>query len=54
MAYGPTVRAFATLDEDARASFAADIAAHWSSYHRGNGTGTEVDSEYLEVIAVRR
>jgi ubiquinone/menaquinone biosynthesis C-methylase UbiE len=53
-AYGPTVRAFATLDEDGRASFAADLAEHWSWHQRGSGTFTEVDAEYLEVIAVRR
>jgi 2-polyprenyl-3-methyl-5-hydroxy-6-metoxy-1,4-benzoquinol methylase len=52
-AYGPTVRAFATLDEDARAVFAADLTAHWSWHQRGEN-GTEVDSEYLEVVAVRR
>ena len=52
-AYGPTVRAFAVLDEDRRATFAADLAAHWSWHQRGENA-TEVDSEYLEVIAVRR
>ena len=52
-AYGPTVRAFAALEEDRRAVFAADLTAHWSWHQRGDGS-TEVDSEYLEVIAVRR
>jgi len=52
-AYGPTVRAFAVLDEDRRATFAADLAAHWSWHQRGENA-TEVDSEYLEVVAVRR
>jgi SAM-dependent methyltransferase len=52
--YGPTVRTFAALDEDGRASFAADLAQHWSRHQRGSGASTEVDSEYLEVIAVRR
>ena len=53
-AYGPTVRAFAALGEDARASFAADLAEHWSWHQHGRGTSTEVDAEYLEVVAVRR
>jgi len=53
-AYGPTVRAFATLDENARASFASDLTEHWSWHQRGNNESTEVDAEYLEVIAVRR
>ena len=53
-AYGPTVRAFASLDEDGRASFAADLAEHWSWHQRGTAPSTEVDAEYLEVVAVRR
>jgi len=53
-AYGPTVRTFAALDENGRASFAADLAEHWASHQRANGESTEVDSEYLEVTAVRR
>jgi len=53
-AYGPTVSAFAVLDENRRASFAADLAAHWSWHQRGADASTEVDAEYLEVVAVRR
>jgi SAM-dependent methyltransferase len=52
--YGPTVRAFEALDEDRRAALAADLAAHWSRRHRAGAEGTEVDAEYLEVVAVRR
>jgi hypothetical protein len=52
--YGPTVRAFEALDEDHRASLAADLASHWTSHQRGTGSVTEVDAEYLEVVAVRR
>jgi ubiquinone/menaquinone biosynthesis C-methylase UbiE len=53
-AYGPTLRVFEALDEDGRATFAAELAAHWSSHQRGSGPTTEVDAEYLEVVAVRR
>jgi ubiquinone/menaquinone biosynthesis C-methylase UbiE len=53
-AYGPTVRTFAALDENDRASFAADLAEHWSRHQSGSGASTEVDAEYLEVTAVRR
>jgi ubiquinone/menaquinone biosynthesis C-methylase UbiE len=53
-AYGPTVRVFEALDEESRTSFAAELEAHWASHQRGSGTTTVVDSEYLEVIAVRR
>ena len=53
-AYGPTVRVFEALDEDGRESFAAELAAHWSSHQRGSGTMTIVDAEYIEVVATRR
>lgn len=53
-AYGPTVRAFEALDEDGRASFAAALREHWSRHNRPGSTSTEVESEYLEVVAVRR
>jgi 2-polyprenyl-3-methyl-5-hydroxy-6-metoxy-1,4-benzoquinol methylase len=53
-AYGPTVRTFDALDVDGRASFAADLADHWMWHQRGPDRSTEVDSEYLEVVAVRR
>jgi SAM-dependent methyltransferase len=52
--YGPTVRVFEGLDEDGRASFAAELAGHWSSHQRASGGTTEVDAEYLEVVAVKR
>jgi ubiquinone/menaquinone biosynthesis C-methylase UbiE len=52
--YGPTVRAFEALNEDGRAAFAAMLAEHWTRHHRGGGTSTEVEAEYLEVIAVKR
>jgi len=54
VAYGPTVRAFAALDEDGRAAFATDLAEHWAWHQRANGAATEVEAEYLEVVAVRR
>ena len=53
-AYGPTVRVFEALDEDGRASFATELASHWSSHQRGSGDMTEVEAEYLEVLATRR
>ncbi|MDF1503273.1 class I SAM-dependent methyltransferase [Roseisolibacter sp. H3M3-2] len=52
--YGPTVRTFEALDEDRRATFAADLAAHWARHQRAQGAATEVEAEYLEVVAVRR
>lgn len=53
-AYGPTVRTFEALDEDHRAWLAADLAEHWTRHHRPGLKFTEVDAEYLEVIATKR
>ena len=52
--YGPTVRAFETLDEDRRALLATDLTEHWTRHQRGSDGTTEVEAEFLEVIAVRR
>ena len=53
-AYGPTVRAFEALDTERRALLAADLADHWARHQRLSAQTTEVDAEYLEVIAIRR
>ncbi len=52
--YGPTVRVFEKLDDDSRASFGAELTAHWSSHQAPGSATTEVESEYLEVVATRR
>jgi hypothetical protein len=54
IAYGPTVRAFEALGENSRQLLEADLVDHWVSHQRSTALTTEVDSEYLEVIAVRR
>lgn len=53
-AYGPTVRVFESLDEDRRAVLAGDLTAHWAQHRRGSAAGTEVEAEFLEVVAIRR
>ncbi len=53
-AYGPTVRTFEGLGEDGRAALAAELTAHWTRHHRPSAPATEVDAEYLEVVATRR
>ncbi|GLC26957.1 class I SAM-dependent methyltransferase [Roseisolibacter agri] len=52
--YGPTVRTLEALEPARRAPFMADLTAHWSQHQRATGATTEVDAEYLEVVAVRR
>ena len=51
--YGPMTRAFAALDAPGQAQLKADLVALWSANNRAFGNATLVDSEYLEVIAIR-
>ena len=50
--YGPTVRAFASLDENGQRAFRADLEALWNENNRATDGTTRVESEYLEVVAV--
>jgi len=51
--YGPMSRAFGALDADGQALLRAELVALWTANNRGFGNATLVDSEYLEVIAIR-
>jgi ubiquinone/menaquinone biosynthesis C-methylase UbiE len=51
--YGPTNRAFASLDETAARTLREELEKLWSAHNRGGDELTVVSSEYLEVIAVR-
>ena len=51
--YGPTNRAFASLDGTDAKKLRADLEALWSAHNRGGAELTVVSSEYLEVIAVK-
>lgn len=51
--YGPTNKAFLTLDESAQAALRTDIEQLWIEHNRATDGTTAVDSEYLQVIAVR-
>jgi SAM-dependent methyltransferase len=50
--YGPTLRAFAALDEAGREELRRDLERLWSDHNRASDGTTRVESEYLEVIAV--
>jgi SAM-dependent methyltransferase len=50
--YGPTLRAFATLDEDGREGLRQDLEKLWADHNRASDGTTLVQSEYLEVIGV--
>jgi len=51
--YGPTQKAFGTLDEEKQAALRKDLEQLWSSNNRATDGTTSVDSEYLEVVATR-
>ena len=52
--YGPTTRAFSSLGETDGAALRAELVDLWASHNQASEPGrTIVDSEYLEVIAVR-
>jgi SAM-dependent methyltransferase len=51
--YGPTLRAFASLDEGGRAALRRDLTRLWSEHNLATDGTTHVESEYLEVVATR-
>ena len=51
--YGPTNRAFASLNETAARELRQELQALWSAHNRGGSELTVVSAEYLDVIAVR-
>lgn len=52
--YGPMTRAFATLDDRARAALHDELVALWSARNMATASGrTVVDGEYLQVVGTR-
>lgn len=51
--YGPTNRAFAALDEPRQVLLRRDLEQLWTQHNQASGGKTRIESEYLEVIAVR-
>jgi SAM-dependent methyltransferase len=52
--YGPTLRAFAMLEEAGRDSLRRDLETLWAEHNRVDDGTTRVESEYLEVVGVAR
>lgn len=48
--YGPTLRAFAALDEQGQAALHRDLTQLWSEHNQATDGTTHVESEHLEVI----
>jgi SAM-dependent methyltransferase len=51
--YGPMARAFASLDATRQSKMRTAPVRRWSAHNCDAGGGTQVDSEYLEVSAIR-
>jgi SAM-dependent methyltransferase len=51
--YGPMKRAFAVLQPEMQRALRADLVELWSDNNRATDGTTRVESEYLEVIAVK-
>ena len=51
--YGPTFKAFGTLDEAKQAAFRKDLEEAWTKNNEATDGTTSVDCEYLEVVATR-
>ncbi len=52
--YGPTNRAFAALDAAGQDALRHDLEQLWTEHNRDADGTTRMESEYLEVVAVRR
>ncbi|MBX3331700.1 MAG: class I SAM-dependent methyltransferase [Nitrospira sp.] len=51
--YGPTNRAFASLNADGQAQLRLDLESLWTTHNRAGADCTTVFAEYLEVIGIR-
>ncbi|MGH8003848.1 MAG: class I SAM-dependent methyltransferase [Limisphaerales bacterium] len=51
--FGPTKKAYESLDAKGQQAYREDMVKLWSEYNRATGDATRVEGEYLEVIAVR-
>lgn len=51
--FGPTQKAFESLDERGQAALRSDLETLWNEFNEATDGTTQVESEYLEVRAVR-
>jgi len=51
--YGPTNRAFASLDETDARRLRSELEGLWSAHNRAGNELTVVQAEYLEIVATR-
>jgi SAM-dependent methyltransferase len=53
MYFGPTQKAFESLDADGQAALRADLENLWKEHNQATDGTTKVESEYLEVRAIK-
>lgn len=51
--YGPTYKAFGSLDAAGQAALQEELTQHWSAHNQTTNGETRLVSEYLEVVAIR-
>ena len=51
--YGPTNRAFASLDDEGQARLRQELETLWATHNRAGADCTTVFAEYMEVIGIR-
>jgi hypothetical protein len=51
--YGPTNRAFASLEDEGPAQLRQELETLWAAHNRAGADCTMVFAEYLEVIGIR-
>jgi SAM-dependent methyltransferase len=52
--YGPTLKAYGSLDDAGKAALRSDLIELWSTNNRADDGATHVESEYIEVLAKKR
>ncbi len=52
--YGPTVKAWAALDDEGKVAFEEQLVAHMDAGNRRTDGALAVDSDYVEVIVTKR
>ena len=51
--YGPTNRAFSSLDEEGQKALRLDLERLWTENNRASDGSTQIEAEYLEVDGIR-
>jgi hypothetical protein len=51
--YGPTNKAFASLDDEGQVQLRQELETLWAAHNRAGADCTMVFAEYLEVIGIR-